>query len=82
LDWQELLSDACLTLSKAPEAAIPAVSVTLGLTGEPNEAQVIASLSRRLAAEYCLRETMVVDGRRLTVRFSRRADGNEGLSTK
>jgi starvation-inducible outer membrane lipoprotein len=74
--WQKLLDGACLTLSKTPEALIPAISVTLSLTGRPDEARAIASLGRLLATQYGFRETVVLEGRNLTVRFSRPADGN------
>ena len=81
-DWQKLLHGACLTLSKTPESLIPAISVTLSLTGRPDEARAIATLSRRLAAKHGLQETMALEGRHVTVRFSRRADGDQTPGTR
>lgn len=72
-DWPSLVRAACLTLRRTSPQVISGISISCRLANLPGEALGLATISRGLAAEYDLRESVSVDGARFTLRLARRA---------
>ncbi len=71
-DWDGLLRSMCTMLDHTPATAMWSISVAGTLKGVEWSVQSLASLCKRLAEEYGLRQTLQVEAASFTVRFSRR----------
>jgi hypothetical protein len=69
----ELLRAACATLAHSTPAAIPAISVSIGLDGRPGTALLLIAVARRLGEQHGLRLVPRLDGGLLTLRYEHRA---------
>ncbi len=79
-NWSDSMRAACRALATAAGRGLTAITVTGWLQGCPEETRLLRVLSRKLAREYGLQETVILEGDSFTACFSpSAADGAEDL---